>query len=69
MIDCDMKPLLIEVNTNPCLETCCPLLSRLITHLVENTIRIAIDPMYPPPTRKKPLPEFKNNFELIYNTS
>ncbi|CAD8044235.1 unnamed protein product [Paramecium primaurelia] len=68
MIDSDFKPWLIEVNTNPCLETCCPLLTRLINHLVENTIRIAIDPMYPPPSKKKPLPEFKNNFELIFNT-
>ena len=40
MIDSDMKPWLIEVNTNPCLETCCPLLCRLISHLIENTIRI-----------------------------
>lgn len=49
MIDADMKPWLIEVNTNPCLETCCPLLCRLISHLIENTIRITIDPMFPSP--------------------
>lgn len=53
MIDEDMKPWLIEVNTNPCLETCCPLLARLISHLIENTIRVAIDPMFPPPLNKK----------------
>lgn len=66
MIDNEFKPWLIEVNTNPCIETSCPLLTRLITHVVENTIRIAIDPMFPPPSRKKPLPELKNNFELIF---
>ena len=56
-----MKPWLIEVNTNPCLETCCPLLCRLISHLIENTIRIAIDPMFPSPQNKrKPLNEFRN---------
>ena len=61
MIDSDMKPWLIEVNTNPCLETCCPLLCRLISHLIENTIRIAIDPMLPSPQNKrKPLHEYRN---------
>ena len=53
MIDEDLKPWLIEVNTNPCLEVCCPLLSRIISHLIENTLRIAIDPMFPPPLHKK----------------
>ncbi|CAD8080092.1 unnamed protein product [Paramecium sonneborni] len=70
MIDQDIKPWLIEVNTNPCLETCCPLLARLITHLIENTIRIAIDPMYPPPmSKKKHLQESKNQFELIFSST
>jgi len=30
MIDNNLKPWLIEVNTNPCLEICCPLLSSII---------------------------------------
>ena len=34
MIDEDLNVLLIEVNTNPCLETSpCPLLNRLITQV------------------------------------
>ncbi|CAD8081512.1 unnamed protein product [Paramecium sonneborni] len=70
MIDQDMKPWLIEVNTNPCLETCCPLLARLISHLIENTIRITIDPMYPPPaSKKKHLQESKNQLELIFSST
>ncbi|CAD8161581.1 unnamed protein product [Paramecium pentaurelia] len=70
MIDSDMKPWLIEVNTNPCLETCCPLLARLITHLIENTIKIAIDPMYPPPlSKKKHLQESKNLMELVFSST
>ncbi|CAD8073321.1 unnamed protein product [Paramecium sonneborni] len=70
MIDQDMKPWLIEVNTNPCLETCCPLLARLISHLIENTIRIAIDPMFPPPlNKKKHILDQKSLFELIFSTT
>lgn len=37
MIDSGLKPWLIEINTNPCLELSCPLLARIIPNLVENT--------------------------------
>jgi tubulin--tyrosine ligase len=50
MIDESYQPVLIEVNTNPCLEFACPLLTGLITELIENTIRVAVDPEYPPPS-------------------
>ncbi len=43
------QPLLIEVNTNPSLETCCPLLSRVIGGVVENVFRLCVDPLFPPP--------------------
>ena len=49
MIDEMFKVWLIEANTNPCLETSSPLLNRLIPSLVENTFRIAVDPVFPPP--------------------
>ena len=39
MIDEDMKPWLIEVNTNPCLELSSPYLARLIPAMLENTIK------------------------------
>ena len=36
MIDEDMEVYLIEVNTNPCLDTSpCPLLQRLITQMID----------------------------------
>jgi tubulin monoglycylase TTLL3/8 len=36
MIDEDLKLYLIEVNTNPCLETAsCPLLSRIIPSVID----------------------------------
>jgi hypothetical protein len=49
MFDDDFKTYLIEVNTNPCLELGCPLLARLIPNMVENSLRLTIDPLFPPP--------------------
>lgn len=39
MIDDAYRPLLIEVNTNPCLELSCPLLESIIPPLFENILR------------------------------
>lgn len=39
MIDEEMHPWLIEVNTNPCLELTSPYLSRLIPAMIENSIK------------------------------
>lgn len=39
MIDESMKPWLIEVNTNPCLELSAPYLARLIPAMIENSIK------------------------------
>ena len=49
MIDDNFKVFLIEVNTNPCLELSSPLLARLIPSMLENAIRLAVDPVFPPP--------------------
>jgi tubulin monoglycylase TTLL3/8 len=46
MIDDDLKLKLIEVNTNPCLEICCPLLARIIPSLLDSAFKIAIDPLF-----------------------
>ena len=53
MLDDQFKVYLIEVNTNPCLETTCPLLQKIITDIVDSGIRIALDPLYPPPNHQK----------------
>eukprot|EP01034_Spumella_vulgaris_P022713 gene22713-28866_t len=53
MVDEQFNPVLIEVNTNPCLEFVCPLLTTLITELIECTIRLAIDPEFPPPATNR----------------
>lgn len=39
MLDDNFKLSLIEVNTNPCLETESPLLARIIPDLIDNTFR------------------------------
>ena len=49
MFDDEFKPYLIEVNTKPCLELSSPLLARLIPNMLENTLKIVADPLYPPP--------------------
>lgn len=72
MIDEELKPWLIEVNTNPCLELSSPLLSRLIPTMLENVIKIAIDPIFPPPpvpnSKRHQIPDATDNrFELVFN--
>ena len=45
MIDDDLDVFLIEVNTNPCLETTsCPLMQKLIPQMVDQSFKIAVDP-------------------------
>jgi Tubulin-tyrosine ligase family len=39
MIDDQFKVWLIEVNTNPCLETTSPILNRIIPQMVDNVFR------------------------------
>ena len=50
MLDQNFKLILIECNTNPCLETESPLLSRIIPELIENTFKIVLDPIFPSPS-------------------
>ena len=68
MLDSNLKPWLIEVNTNPCLELSSSYLSILIPNMVENALRIALDSMFPPPLGKYAFDSFsENKFELIFH--
>jgi len=49
MIDELFKTWLIEVNTNPDITTSSPVCNRIIPPMVENALRIAIDPIFPAP--------------------
>ena len=70
MLDDNFKVYLIEANTNPCLETTCPILSRVITDLVDTGFRIALDPLFPPPTFTKRMSQQIpiTNWELCYDS-
>lgn len=48
MLDRDFKVYLIEANTNPWLELPWPLLARVISGMLDNSFRIALDPLFPP---------------------
>ncbi|OMJ75874.1 hypothetical protein SteCoe_24893 [Stentor coeruleus] len=74
MIDTDYKVWLIEINTNPCLELSCSYLSKIIPEMLDNSFRIALDPMFPPPENHK---KFKtwvkgasimNKYILVYSS-
>ena len=49
MLDDDFKPYLIEVNSNPSLECSCALLTKLFAEMIDNTFKIVLDPLFPPP--------------------
>ena len=51
IIDKTLKPWLIEVNTNPCLEESSSLLRVLIPRMVDDALKLTLDVVYPP--RKK----------------
>ena len=46
MIDDCFRVTLIEANTNPSLDICCPLMARIIPELLDNSFRIAVDPLF-----------------------
>ena len=73
MIDENFRTYLIEVNTNPSLEICCPLMSRIIPELIDNCFKIALDPIFPSPdlsaNRKFQLNELPQSvkFTLVFD--
>jgi tubulin monoglycylase TTLL3/8 len=67
MFDDQFKPYLIEFNTNPCIETGCPVLDRVIGTLMENLFRLVVDPLFP--NSKPQYEDFlkRNFFEIFYS--
>jgi len=74
MIDANFRVYLIEVNINPCLEITSPVTARIIPLMIDNVLRIAVDPIFQPPgefftSRKiagEVLPEIRH--ELVYDS-
>jgi len=48
MIDSNLKPWLIEINTNPCLALSSDYLSELIPKMINNAFTISLDTLFPP---------------------
>lgn len=65
MVDDSFKSYLIEVNTNPCLEFACPLLTEIISSVIENTFRVAVDSVFPPPKPKYRTPHCQEAIDII----
>ena len=48
IIDDELKPWLIEVNTNPCLEESSKLLAMLLPRMLDDLFRLTVDKVFPP---------------------
>ena len=48
MIDYLLKPWLIEVNTNPCLEESSGLLKQLVPRMIDDAFKLTLDVVFPP---------------------
>jgi hypothetical protein len=48
MVDELMKPWLIEVNTNPCIEESSPILEKLLPRMLHNAFQLTLDVLFPP---------------------
>ena len=50
MVTDNFEVVLIEINSNPCLEFSSPYLERLLTGLLEDTFQLTVDRFFPPPS-------------------
>ena len=72
ILDENLRPYLLEMNTNPWLELSSTYLSYLIPLIIESLVQVAVDPWIPPPStwpksKKHQIPEPTEIFELIFN--
>eukprot|EP00826_Nyctotherus_ovalis_P014572 TRINITY_DN14075_c0_g1_i1.p1 TRINITY_DN14075_c0_g1~~TRINITY_DN14075_c0_g1_i1.p1 ORF type:complete len:146 (+),score=46.46 TRINITY_DN14075_c0_g1_i1:68-505(+) len=74
MLDDTFRVYLIEANTNPCLEIMSPVTARIVPAMLDNALRVAVDPLFQPPgdflcSRKctgEVFPEIR--FEVVYDS-
>ena len=70
MLDSDLKPWLIEVNTNPCLELSSAVLGRVIPSMLEGAFKIVLDSWFPETgggQKKKAETLYENRWELLFS--
>lgn len=49
MIDENLTPWLIEINTNPCLEETSALLKMLLPRMIDDAFKLTLDVLFPAP--------------------
>lgn len=64
LFDEDFRIWLLEINTNPYLGTPCQSMKKLVPQMVDDMLKINVDPFCPPKTRSEGYDT--NGFELIY---
>ena len=64
LLDEDFRIWLIEVNTNPFLGTPCPFMKDLLPNMINDMLKIVVDPVCKP--RSVPEDDRENDFELLY---
>lgn len=45
--------LYVQVNSNPCLEFACPILESMIVTVIDDTLSLALDPIFRPPAKHR----------------
>jgi hypothetical protein len=53
MIDQNLCPWLIEINTNPCIEETSALLKMYLPRMINDCFKLTLDPLFPPPKEKE----------------
>jgi len=64
LLDEDFRIWLIECNTNPFLGTPCEFMKELVPNMINDMIKIVVDPVCKP--RCVPDEDRENDFELLY---
>jgi hypothetical protein len=75
MIDEKLKPWLIEVNTNPCLDVTSKLLGSYLPRMINDAFKITLDVNFPAPEEAEKATEFpvegykdnENMFQHLYS--
>ena len=59
ILDEKLNTILIEVNTNPCLEESNNLLKKILPRMVDDLFNIVLDPIFTPGQKEKYVSKFK----------